>query len=543
MRKVLLASFATSLLVTTAFAGSGCGSDDDGGTAGSSGTGADAGSDATAEAGPDVAEDVQHDTSDTGTETEGGTDAAPDAESEGGSDAGNDAGTGVDTARCLVEPSLHVEKSGADSSTCGPVSEPCATIHAALGRATAGDAVCVHTGLYEESWLAVPSGVAMISADGALTARISSGESSAVRFEGVDGASMDGFEVYGSWDQGSPGDGLIRVLDATNIVVRNTMAHDAPYDQDVVKVSGQVSGLVIDGLVAWNPAHRTDGNYQEVIDIFGSNAQQGDPPPVSNVIVRNSWLFHEGDVGDWLIYSKIYAEKIMYENNVFGPSAGAGFGNAAVGIGTSESGIPDATAAVVNHAIVRNNVFVGLRGDAAFAIMNADDTWLYNNTFYGNSGSELRSVVMLRANSHALGEARVFNNVFVNNHPAKSGGTFFWVRDALPSPWHLHNNLFFDNITTSDEAFVGEAASVYVDPGLSDPATPSTTSPHLGRIAEIRARFAIGASSAAANAGVDAIAVPGHPNWQPGDTDRRWDFEGDPRPPNDTWDLGADEAD
>ncbi|MFH2005378.1 MAG: hypothetical protein ABI333_02215, partial [bacterium] len=420
---------------------------------------------------------------------------------------------------------------------------PCASIGQGLSRATAGDVVCVHAGTYAESWLEVPSDVTLVSADGPLTAAIFSGEQSAVRFDGVSNAGLDGFEVYGTWDAGSPGDGLIRVVDADNITIRNTMAHDAPHDMDVVKVSGRVSGLLLEGLVAWNPAHRTGGMFQEVIDIFGSGATTGDPPPVSNVIVRGCWLFHIDGIGDWLIYSKIYAENILYENNVFGPSAGGGWSNAAVGIGTGEAGIPDPTAAVVTHAIVRNNIFVGLRGDAALAVMNADDTWVYNNTFYANTGSELRSVIMTRGNSHAVWDTRVLNNIFQSNHPAKDGsGVFFWIRDALPSPWYHDYNLYYDNVTPSDTPYTGEAGGVYdLDPGLSAPAIPDTSAPSLSRIAEIRATFALTAASPAVDVGLDAVGIAGHPNWSPGNTDRRWDADQDPRPTADTWDLGADE--
>jgi hypothetical protein len=450
----------------------------------------------------------------------------------------------VTPAACETEQSVHVAHGGSDDGSCGAELTPCATIGQGLARAQAGDVVCVHTGLYSESWLEVPSDVTMVSADGLLAAVIYSGEASAVRFQDVSNAGMYGFEVYGNWDEGSPGDGLIRVHDAENITIRNTMAHDAPFDMDVVKVSGEVSGLLIEGLVAWNPAHRTGGEYQEVVDIYGSGAEGEEPPPVSNVIVRGCWLFHIDGIGDWLIYSKIYAENILYENNVFGPSAGNGWGNPAVGIGTGEAGIPDPTAAVVTHAIVRNNVFVGLQGDAALAVMNADDTWIYNNTFYANSGSKLRSVVMTRGNSHAVGDTRIFNNIFSSNHPSKDGvGTFFWIRDALPSPWYHDYNLYYDNITASDTPYAGEAGGKYdLDPGLSTPAVPDTSSPNLQRIAEIQAGFAISSTSPARDVGIDAVGISGHPNWSPGQTDRRWDAEKDPRPAADTWDLGADEV-
>lgn len=464
-------------------------------------------------------------------------------------DPGNDLNTDTDTQaaidQCLTVQSVHVDmENGVDNNSCGESLSPCASIAQGLDQSDTGDVVCVRAGTYNESFLQIPSNVALISVDGPLAAAIFSDTASAVRFtEGVDNAAIDGFEVYGSWDQGS-GDGLIRVHDATNIAIRNTMAHDAPYDQDVIKVSGQVSGLLIENVVAWNPGHRTDDvHYQEVIDIFGSGATGDDPPPVSNVTVRGCWLFHRDDVGDWLIYSKIYAENIIYENNIFGPSAGKGWGNAAVGIGTGEAGIPDASAAVVTHAIVRNNIFVGLKGDGAFTIMNADDTWVYNNTFYGNSGSELRSVIMLRGNSHALGLARVFNNIFVNNQPSKDGnGTFFWVRDSLPVPWNLHNNLYYNNIIASDTPYGDEATDLNnSDPVLANPDVPDTTDPDLDMISTLRNNFTILSTSPAADKGVDAIQISGHPNWTPGETDRRWDTFKEPRPAEDTWDLGINE--
>ncbi|MBW2524761.1 MAG: hypothetical protein JRI23_11325, partial [Deltaproteobacteria bacterium] len=447
------------------------------------------------------------------------------------------------TERCTEADVVWVSKTGTDSGSCGADGDECLTIKHALGLASAGDAVCVRTGTYEENWVAVPSGVRLISADGDQAAVIDSGTQSAVRFDGVDGATLEGFEVYGDWDQGSPGDGLIRVVDATDITVYRVVAHDAPYDQDVIKVSGQVSGLVLDTIVAYNPAHRTDGNWQENIDIFGSGATGSDPPPVSGAIVRNCWLFHTAQGGDFLLYSKIYVERILYENNVFGPSAGGGFGNVAVGVGTGEPGIPDATAAVIVDAIVRNNVFVGLKGDAALGVFNSENVWVYNNTFYANSGADLRSVIMLRGNSHQVGATYVMNNLFVDNQPSLSGGSFYWVRqDGLPTTWEHHHNLYDGNIATTDTPYTGETGSLYdTDPLLAAPAIPATASHALSRIDEIKATFAIGTGSPAVGAGVDAVGESGHPNWDPGATDRRWDYRGQARSSGGPWDLGADE--
>lgn len=450
----------------------------------------------------------------------------------------------VDTARCLTEQAVHVAKDGVDNEACGEAAAPCLTIAYGMGRAVSGDAVCVHAGTYNENFLLVPSGVTLISADGALAAKIYSGDNSAVRFwDYVDGAGIDGFEVYGDWNQGS-GDGLIRVYNATNIKIRNTMAHDAPHDQDVIKISGQVSGLLIERVVAWNPGYRDSGDFQEVIDIYGSGIKGEKDPSVTDVIIRDCWLFHLPGKGDWLIYAKINAAKIMYENNVFGPSAGEYPGNPGVGIGTSEAGSPNPEAAVVTQAIVRNNIFVGIKGDAAFSVMNSDDVWVYNNTFYGNSGDQLRSVIMLRGNTHELGETRIFNNVFVNNYPAKNGdGAFFWLRNELPDPWYLSHNLFYDNLAASDIDITGEPNSVYdLDPGLAAPGVPDTAAPDIERIAEIKAGFAVGASSTAVDAGLDAVGIAGHPNWAAGATDRRWDYRRDPRPAAASWDLGADET-
>ncbi len=66
-----------------------------------------------------------------------------------------------------------------------------------------------------------------------------------------------------------------------------------PFDMNVIKVSGKVKKLLIENVIAWNPARRNMNGeyYQEVIDIFGSNGIAGEEPPVSDVIVRGCWLF------------------------------------------------------------------------------------------------------------------------------------------------------------------------------------------------------------------------------------------------------------
>lgn len=68
-----------------------------------------------------------------------------------------------------------------------------------------------------------------------------------------------------------------------------------------------------------------------------------------------------------------------------------------------------------------------------------------------------------------------------------------------------------------------------------------TDSPSLARVVEIKAGFAIQDGSPALDAGVDVVGEGDHPNWHPGQTDRRWDYEGDPRADGGSWDLGVDE--
>lgn len=447
---------------------------------------------------------------------------------------------------------IYVALSGSDTDTCGSAESPCRSIRQGINRATSGQTIAVRAGLYEESYLELKSNTTLVSADGPFKARIFSGETSAIRFEGISNATLDGFEVFASYDQGPEGDGLVRVLDAANCTIRNCLLHDAAHDSDVVKVSGNVTGLLLENLIAYNPGRRASPNpcdetkpwFQEVIDIYGSGTP-GAPPPVDDVIVRGCWLFQTPERGgDYLLYSKINCQNILYENNIFGPSVGQGCGNTAVGIGTSEPGEPDPDAAVVRHAIVRNNIFVGCQGDGVFGIKNSEDVWVYNNTFFANGGPNLRSVIELRGNSHALGPVFIFNNVFQNNQPELDGALFYWVREnGQPSTFFHANNLFLNNIAVTDTPITGESGSLYtVDPLFTAPVIPSLTNLTFERLEQIRAGFALKSGSPAIDRGLNAIARTGHPNWKPGVTDRRWDFQQQPRPETNTWDLGTDEV-
>jgi hypothetical protein len=77
---------------------------------------------------------------------------------------------------------------------------------------------------------------------------------------------------------------------------------------------------------------------------------------------------------------------------------------------------------------------------------------------------------------------------------------------------------------------------------LADPGIPSIDPlpTSLDVLETLRARFGISADSPAVNHGLDAISVDGHPDWSD-DATRRWDIGGDPRPAEDSWDLGVEE--
>jgi hypothetical protein len=242
--------------------------------------------------------------------------------------------------------------------------------------------------------------------------------------------------------------------------------------------------------------------------------------------------------GDWLIYSKINCENVLYEGNLFGPSAGGGCGNAAVGIGTSEPGMPDASQAVVRNAVVRDNIFTGIRGDAALAVMNSSEVWIYNNTFWGNGGDGLRAVLMMRGNTAPVEGVHLYNNLLENNHPAARGdGRLVWIREGVTAPIAHDYNLLWDNVVSSDLTLAGEPHGVAASAQLVSPRVPPLTVFDADRVMEIAQGFAPAAGSPAAGAGVAVIEMSGHPNWDPAMLQRVADVLGQDR--NGAWDLGA----
>lgn len=454
-------------------------------------------------------------------------------------DTATDPGCAVDSFNTFPELFVHVAVGGTDSSDCGAATAPCTTIKHGLTRLPAGGGqVAVHSGLFQENNIRPGDNTRLYAADGPLTARIHSQDNQAVVFDEVENAALEGFEVYADWNQGPDTGGLIRIVsnddggEVRRVAIRDCILHDAPADADVIKVSGQAHQILFDNLILYNPAQRTDGNFQENIDIFGRFSEYGEPV-VSDVTLRSSWLFHTAQGGDWLVYAKSRdrMERIVYENNLFGPSAGLGWGNPTVGIGTND--ISNADDWVIEGAIVRNNVFVGLHGDAALAIDNSANVWVYNNTFYANEVS--RGLFEFYSSGLPSDHVFIFNNIFQDNQPLAfcrertTGGLTTFEHD---------HNLYLD--TTTDDCTSGEPNGLYdIQPGLTSPAIPSVSPipTDLGAIVTRRAGFELQGGAGAIDEGRDVVAHPSHPAWD----QRRCDIDGDPRPIGDTWDLGVDE--
>lgn len=289
----------------------------------------------------------------------------------------------------------------------------------------------VYVGLYEEQKLVIFDGVWLVLVDGLLKVRIYFGIKWVIYFYQVKGVGIDGFELYGDWNEGFVGDGLVWILDVEDIVVCNCMVYDVLYDQDCIKVFGVVWNLFIENVIVWNFGKCLGDNYQEVFDIFGSSLVVNGELLVQDVVVCGCWFFYMFEWGgDYLIYVKVDVWYILYENNIFGFSMNGGDGNVNVCVGIFSVNF-DLQKYVNVCIVVRNNVFVGLKGDVFLGIWNVSEVWVYNNVFYNNSGLDACVVIELWGNVIFLGFVYIFNNLFVGNQFEIKGGIFFWVCDEL----------------------------------------------------------------------------------------------------------------
>lgn len=477
------------------------------------------------------------------------------------------------------EDGIHVAiNRGTNNDSCGSESTPCRTLkyaHDKLPEDGNAYTVYVHPGTYNLHletlrWVGIEmrSNTRFLGVGGPEVTKVYSRHNVAFRMIGTtntlfEKGEIDGLEIYGDWNQGKGANALIRLYNAQNIVIRNSIIHDAPCDADGIKGSGYLENILLDHLIVYNPGYSQSDegegcyplaskadDFEENIDFSGTLEPKNGVPPIRNVVVRNSWLFQTPEKqGDAIIYGKNDVENFVIENNIIGPSMGNEFGDGGgqgdgspalvIGVGSRSVYSRGTTH---SHTIVRNNIFVSCQGDGVMGITNADDIWVYNNIFHNNGGRYLRSVIQLAGNQFQVRNINLFNNVFQNNHPARGGaGSFYRLRDDVDIPSiSKSNNLYYNNIDYSpDLAYTGETGSLYpsspaITANLPVPFIPART-PTLNDIALRKAAFSIQDESLTRGRGINPIEMDGHPNWLPDLTNLNWDTFGKPRP---SWSLG-----
>ena len=457
---------------------------------------------------------------------------------------------------------IYVSKTGTDTESCGNSNSPCLSIKYALSLLSGEtkQTIYVQPGTYIENQIYIKSHTRVMGIEGPEQTKIYTTAYNGVFFHGeenapVVNAEISGFDIYGNYDDDSAGrqSGLIRLYHASNIAITHCLIHDAPFDGDCIKVSGYIENLLLDHLIVYNPAHRPEEKsapYQENVDIFGSMPRRDGRPPVRNVIIRNSWLFHTDRGGHWLLYGKIDVENMLIENNIFGPSAGiddskgAGYGPGGVGIGTHENEAIEGLTCVNSHTVVRNNIFMFIRGDAPLEIIDADDIWVYNNLFYYNSGPMVRSAIMFMDHVYNVGKVNLFNNIFLHNQPRRDSikASMFRNRnDGLPNPFFKDYNLYYDNISATDISYIDESNSVYptmapIKAHLPEPLIPNQVS--LKDIDTIKQSFDIMQKNLIKGKGINPFLFDSYPNWMPSVTDVAIDMFMNARGLGENWDIG-----
>ena len=404
-------------------------------------------------------------------------------------------------ACCLLAPAvqardIYVAIAG-NNSWPGTSAQPYRTIKYAVSQSVNGDRILVRAGTYPESWIYVKGGTELVSVDALWAAKIYGAGSSVIRLE-QSNSGIDGFEIYGDWNQGNPGDGLVRPLNSTNVWVKNCLVHDAPYDCDVIKIGA--NNVLIENCVVYNPAHRTDNtSYQECIDTYGT-------PAPNTVTVRGCWIFHTpARGGDYLLYAKGGSKNILWENNVFGPAYSGPGGNAS----TSAGGPSPSVYPSCENFIARNNLFLECSGDGAFGLLGVRNCEFYNNVIWGYKGS--RAAVEFWT---ALpGGSKNENFKFKNNIVMNQAQPVFSDRGYMPVAFEHDYNIYYQTGGGGSVNINAEANSLFVDPKLTSPSTPALGADTWASIvARFRPKFNSPAIDAALNLGplvsLDVLAVP-----------------------------------
>ena len=404
------------------------------------------------------------------------------------------------------------------------------SITEAIEKAHAGDTILVKPGVYRES-VRPKSHLRIVSEKGpTVTSVFVEKGGRALHCDHVEVVTVEGFDFRSVPGIGKASDGLVKLDFSSDIIVRDSYIHDAGNDADCVKVNDS-RRFLLERCVVWNPAGRLDKkSFQEGMDTRVRNFE---------ITVRGCWFFQKDGVGDTLIYCKGGCFDILWEDNIFGPSVGGGHANVPVQSGHQNAG----EAGDYNppypsgRFVVRNNLFVGLKGEAAFGFQGPDTSLLYNNVFYRNETTP--SLITITDNPGAKGGAALnlfsFNNIFVEN----GDKPIYRQRNAPAS---------LRNLKTSHNLYgqpaVGGDVDLKSEPGAVFGREPSFVAPTIPvfdfkkgpqQIREIRAGFQLAANSPARGAGIDPLSLTGpvHPQAVPA---MRHGLEG-PTKPN-TWDLG-----
>ena len=409
-------------------------------------------------------------------------------------------------------------------------STPFKTITAAIDKAKAGDTILVKPGIYRES-VRPKSHLRIVSEKGpTVTSVFVEKGGRALHCDHVEDVTVEGFDFRSVLGVGKAGDGLVKLDFSSDIIVRDSYIHDAGNDADCVKVNDS-RWFLLERCVVWNPAGRLDKkSFQEGMDTRVRNFE---------ITVRGCWFFQQDGQGDTLIYCKGGCFDILWEDNIFGPSVGGGHANVPVQSGHQNAG----EAGDYNppypsgRFVIRNNLLVGLKGEAAFGFQGPDTSLLYNNVFYRNETTP--SLITITDNPGAKGGPALnlfsFNNLFVENGDKPT----YRQRNAPASLRNLKtsHNFYGQPAPGGDLDLKSEPGALFGrDPRFIAPTIPVFDfSKGTQQIREIRAGFKLAATSPARGAGVDPLTFTGsvYPQTVPA---MRHGLEGPSKPT--TWDLG-----
>jgi hypothetical protein len=404
------------------------------------------------------------------------------------------------------------------------------SITAAIDKAGAGDTILVKPGVYREA-VRPKSHLRIVSEKGATRTSVFVEQGGrALHCDHVEDVTVEGFEFRSVLGVGKPGDGLVKLDFSSDIAVRDCYIHDAGNDADCVKVNDS-RRFLLERCCVWNPAGRLDKkSFQEGMDTRVRNFE---------ITVRGCWFFQQDGQGDTLIYCKGGCFDILWEGNIFGPSVGGGHANVPVQSGHQNAGeageyVPPYPS---GRFVVRDNLFVGLKGEAAFGFQGPDTSLLYNNVFFRNETGP--SLITITDNPGSKGGPALhlfsFNNLFVEN----GAKPLYRQRNGKASLRNLKtsHNLYGQPALGGDLDLKSESGALLGQkPRFVSPTIPAFDfSQGTQQIQSIRAGFRLAPGSPGLGAGLAPLTLTGpvHPQAVPA---MRHGLEGPAKPA--TWDLG-----